>query len=64
MRVLVLTAASAACPDCPPVRDARALVLGDGFWTNALWMVLPFIAIALVLWLAHRIIQIYERSAP
>ncbi|HWO17504.1 MAG TPA: hypothetical protein VNO30_01970 [Kofleriaceae bacterium] len=31
------------------MRDARALVLGDTFWMNALWMVLPFGVIALVL---------------
>lgn len=49
MRAIALIAANAACPDCPPVRDARALVLGDTFWMNALWMVLPFGVIALVL---------------
>jgi hypothetical protein len=55
VRSLVLTAASASCPDCPPVRDARALVLGDAFWMNVVWTVLPFVAIALVLaWLARQ----------
>jgi nitrate/nitrite transporter NarK len=59
VRSLILTAASASCPDCPPVRDARALVLGDAFWTNALWIVLPFVAIALVLaWFARQIAKI------
>ena len=65
VRALVLIAASAACPDCPPVRDARALVLGDAFWMNVLWLVLPFVAIALVLaWLARRIAKIDQGSAP
>lgn len=63
VRSLVLTAASAACPDCPPVRDARALVLGDAFWMNALWTVLPFIAIALVLAWFARLISKFDQGA-
>lgn len=59
VRSLVLTAASAFCPDCPPVRDARALVLGDAFLTNVVWSVLPFVVIALVLaWFARQLAKI------
>jgi hypothetical protein len=59
VRSLALTAVSAFCPDCPPVRDARALVLGDAFWTHAVWIVLPFVAIALVLaWFARQIAKL------
>jgi hypothetical protein len=29
------------CPDCPPVREARELVLGDALVTNALYLILP-----------------------
>jgi hypothetical protein len=35
------------CPDCPPVREARELALGDALWTNALYVMLP-LAITLI----------------
>ena len=37
------------CPDCPPVRTAREMVLAESFWLNALYMVLPFVAVVLAL---------------
>jgi hypothetical protein len=45
-----------ACPDCPPARDARALVFSDGFWLNAWYALLPFVVVAIaVRWFVGRV---------
>jgi hypothetical protein len=36
------------CPDCPPARAARELVLGGSFWLNALLLALPFLIVLFV----------------
>lgn len=43
-----LGATLARCPDCPIGRQARELVLADGFWWNAGAALLPFLVVALV----------------
>jgi hypothetical protein len=44
------------CPDCPPARAARELVLSDGVWQNALYALLPFLVVALIaLWFVRRL---------
>jgi hypothetical protein len=61
---LALIAASSLCPDCPPARAARALVLGDEIWTNLLWVVLPFVVIALVVgWLSRYALRYIDRGS-
>lgn len=48
--------AIAACPDCPPAREARAQVVADGMWLNALYAVLPFVLVLIVVrWFVGRI---------
>lgn len=43
------------CPDCPPVRGARAMVLSQQLWLHALEIALPFaITGAVVRWIARR----------
>ncbi len=47
--------AVAACPDCAPVRAARAAIHDDpAFWSYLLWTALPFVFMALVAAAAHR----------
>jgi hypothetical protein len=36
------------CPDCPPVREARALVFSEAFWVNVWYVLLPFAVVSLV----------------
>ena len=36
------------CPDCPPVREARALVFSETFWVTAWYALLPFVVVGLV----------------
>lgn len=44
------------CPDCPPAREARALVVADGAWLNAVYALLPFAVVLLaVLWFTRRL---------
>lgn len=46
----------AACPDCPPVRDARALFFEDGFFMNLAFALAPFaITLGVVAWLVSSI---------
>jgi hypothetical protein len=59
---LTLLAAGALCPDCPPVRAARALVLGEAWWTNLLRVVLPFVVVAIVLALVARRLARIDRG--
>ena len=48
------------CPDCPPAREARELVLSESFWLNAALMVLPF---ALVLAVAVALLHQLDRGS-
>ncbi len=36
------------CPECPPVREARALVFSEAFWVSAWYALLPFVVVGLV----------------
>jgi hypothetical protein len=36
------------CPECPPVREARALVFSEAFWVTAWYALLPFVVVGLV----------------
>lgn len=49
------------CPDCAPVRAARAWVLEDAFLVNVLYALLPFAITALVIVLVARGV---DREAP
>jgi hypothetical protein len=50
----LIAVSASLCPDCPPARDARALVLADAFWLRLLWLVLPFAVTAMaVAWLVR-----------
>jgi hypothetical protein len=53
MHSLIAVSAS-LCPDCPPARDARALVLADAFWLRLLWLGLPFVVTAVAVSLLLR----------
>jgi hypothetical protein len=54
--VLALAGAVHWCPDCPPARAARALVLAQAFWANAAYALLPFLVIGVaVRWIVHRV---------
>jgi hypothetical protein len=52
------------CPDCPPVREARELVLGDALWTNALYLILPLAITLLAAVLILRWIDRQPRGLP
>ena len=46
---------AAACPDCPPIRAARAAIREDpSFWTYVLLTALPFVVVAGIAAAAHR----------
>jgi len=50
------TRIAAACPDCPPIRAARAAIRDDpSFWTYVLLTALPFIVVVVIAAAAHRI---------
>ena len=47
---------ASACPDCPPIRAARAAIADDpAFWTYVLLTALPFIVVAGIAAAAYRI---------
>jgi len=49
---LLVTTAAFACPDCPTARVVRASVLGEGFWSHLVMVLVPFLLIgALSAWL-------------
>lgn len=52
----VLAAATAlACPDCAPVRAARAAVAADpGLWLHVLGTLAPFVVLAIAAGALHR----------
>jgi hypothetical protein len=62
---LLLTRIAFACPSCPTTNTVRWIVLGDGFWFNALVAVLPFIVVGAVSYFAHGIGRVRggERNA-
>jgi len=46
---------AAACPDCPPIRAARAAIHDDpAFWTYVLLTALPFVLVVGIAGAAHR----------
>jgi len=48
--------ALAGCPDCAPIRAARAAIRDDpSFWTYVSLTALPFIIVALIAAAAHRV---------
>ena len=48
--------AGAACPDCAPVRAARAAIGDDpSLWTYVVLTALPFVILALIAAAAHRV---------
>jgi hypothetical protein len=49
------------CPDCPPARTARDLVLSESFWLNALYLVLPFVVVLVV---AVILLRRLDRGSP
>lgn len=52
---LGVTRVATACPDCAPVRAARAAIQEDpAVWTYVLGTTLPFVIIGLVVVVAHR----------
>ena len=47
---------ASACPDCPPAREARALVLGSDFLLHLTLVLAPFVATMIaVVWIATRV---------
>lgn len=54
--IVLLPRTSLACPDCPPVRQARATILHDPhMWTYIASVVLPFLVIGIVAAMVYRI---------
>jgi uncharacterized membrane protein len=49
-----------ACPDCPAVRAARALVWSEPFGANAWYALLPFVLLGVIV---HQIIRRIDRAA-
>lgn len=50
----------AACPDCPPVRAARALVWSETFGANAWYALLPFVVFGVIV---HQVVRRVDRGA-
>jgi hypothetical protein len=48
MLVTSIAAARFSCPNCATARAARELVLGDSFWLQLCWTVMPFVIVALI----------------
>jgi hypothetical protein len=49
------------CPDSPPARTARDLVFSEGFWTNALYLALPFVFVLIA---AVILLRRLDRGSP
>jgi hypothetical protein len=50
------TRLAAACPDCAPIRAARAAIADDpAFWTYVLLTALPFVFVVAIAAAAHRL---------
>jgi hypothetical protein len=48
---LVTALVTSACPSCAAGRQARALVLADGFWLHLAAAAAPIVVIAILGWL-------------
>lgn len=57
--------AAAACPDCVPIREARAAIAADpDFWSYVLLTGLPFLIVTCVALRVHRLGPPPPRKAP
>jgi hypothetical protein len=52
---LLVTTAAAACPNCATSQVVKASVLGEGFWSYLVMMVVPFLLIGALSAFLYRI---------
>jgi hypothetical protein len=52
---LLVTAAASACPNCATSQVVKASVLGEGFWSYLVMMVVPFLLIGALSAFLYRI---------
>jgi hypothetical protein len=52
---LLATTVASACPNCATAQVVKASVLGEGFWSHLVMVVVPFLLIGAVSALLYRI---------
>jgi hypothetical protein len=52
---LLVTTAASACPNCETSQVVKASVLGEGFWSYLVMMVVPFLLIGALSAFLYRI---------
>ena len=52
---LLVTTAASACPNCETSQVVKASVLGEGFWSYLVMLVVPFLLIGALSALLYRI---------